>query len=52
METSSAVIEKNEISDNIKANVALGGTNSVNTFIIDNKINGGRCEGIFAIECG
>ena len=52
VETSSGIIEKNEISDNIKANIALGGTNSVNTFIVENKITGGRCEGIFVIECG
>ncbi|CAD8139625.1 unnamed protein product [Paramecium pentaurelia] len=52
VETSSAVIEKNEISDNIKANIALGGSNSVDTFIVENKILGGRCEGIFLIECG
>ena len=52
VETSSAVIEKNEISDNIKANVALGGINSVNTLIVENRIQGGRCEGIFVIECG
>lgn len=25
---------------------------SVNTFIVDNKIQGGRCEGIFIIESG
>jgi F-box protein 11 len=52
VETSSGIIEKNEISDNIKANIALGGTNSVNTFIVENQIFGGRCEGIFVIECG
>ena len=42
MEKSSAVIEKNEITDNIKANIALGGENSVNTLIVENKIQGGR----------
>jgi F-box protein 11 len=52
VETSSAVIERNEITDNIKANIALGGANSVDTFIVENKILGGRCEGIFLIECG
>ena len=30
----------------------MGGFNSVNTFIVDNKIQGGRCEGIFIIESG
>lgn len=52
VETSSAVIEKNEVTDNIKANIALGGANSVDTFVVENKILGGRCEGIFLIECG
>lgn len=52
METSSATIEKNEITENIKANIALGGVNSLNTSIIHNVISGGRCEGIFIIESG
>ena len=30
----------------------MGGTNSANTYIIENKIYGGRCEGIFCIEGG
>lgn len=46
------MIEMNEISENIKANIALGGVNSLNTCIIRNLISGGRCEGIFVIECG
>lgn len=52
VETSSGYIEKNNINENIKANIAFGGNNSVNTFIVDNKIYGGRCEGIFVIEGG
>ena len=52
VETASAIIERNDISENIKANIALGGKNSVDTFIVENKISQGRCEGIFAIECG
>ena len=52
VETSSGTIEGNEIKENIKANIALGGYNSVNTFIIENKISDGRCEGIFIIESG
>lgn len=51
VESSSATIEQNEISENLKANIALGGNNSVNTFIVENKIFGGRCEGIFLIDC-
>ena len=45
VETSEAVIEKNQIHENIKANIAFGGQNSVNTFIVGNNIFGGRCEG-------
>lgn len=52
VETASAVIKKNEITDNIKADLSLGGANSVDTFIVENKILGGRCKGIFSIECG
>lgn len=52
METSSGVIERNNINENIKANIAFGGSNSVNTFIVENNIYAGRCEGIFIIEGG
>lgn len=52
VETASAVIEMNEINDNLKANIALGGLNSINTLIVNNLIHSGRCEGIFLIECG
>ena len=38
IETSSAKIEKNYICENILANIAFGGNNSVNTIIIENKI--------------
>ncbi|KRX06053.1 Pectin lyase fold/virulence factor [Pseudocohnilembus persalinus] len=49
-ETSSGIIENNVIQENIKANIALGGQNSQNSLIINNKIIGGRCEGIFMIN--
>ncbi len=52
METSSAHIEKNKINSNIKANIAFGGFESVETVIIDNEINKGRSEGIYIIEGG
>jgi F-box protein 11 len=52
VENSSAHIESNEISENIKANVAFGGDMSANTVICRNKILKGRCEGIFMIEAG
>ena len=32
--------------------MAFGGNNSVNTVVLENKIYGGRCEGIFVIEGG
>lgn len=50
VESSSAVIEKNEIYENLKANLALGGGNSVNTLIVENSIHNGRCEGLFIID--
>jgi len=49
MESTNAHIEDNNISDNIKANIAFGGNNSVNTIIINNKISGSKNEGIFCI---
>ncbi|KAL4497849.1 hypothetical protein ABPG72_000604 [Tetrahymena utriculariae] len=52
VESSSAVIEQNEIKENIKANIAMGGANAINTCILKNIISGGRCEGIFIIESG
>ena len=52
VETSCAIIEQNNINENIKANIAFGGNNSVNTFIVENNIYSGRCEGIFVIEGG
>lgn len=51
-EHSSAHVERNEISSNIKANIAYGGEESCNTNIINNKILSGRCEGIFMLDCG
>ena len=49
---SSAHIEDNEIYDNIKSNIAFGGEGSVNTTIVNNRIHGGRCEGIFVLNGG
>jgi F-box protein 11 len=51
-ENSSAHIENNIISENIKANIAMGGDNSANNVVVKNEIFGGRCEGIFVIEGG
>jgi len=51
-ESSTATIERNDISENLKANIALGGINAINTNIIENEIHGGRCEGIFMINSG
>ena len=50
METSSAIVENNRISDNLKANIALGGLGSQNTLICNNTITEGRCEGIFMLD--
>lgn len=52
VENSSAHIERNQISENIKANIALGGEKSPDTVICHNQILKGRCEGIFMIEAG
>src|SRR3990167_3932531 len=52
VENSSAHIEKNQINQNIKANIAFGGQNSANTMIVKNTITKGRCEGIFMVEAG
>jgi len=51
-EKAQAHIENNEISDNMKSNIAYGGECSVNTTIIKNRICRGRCEGIFLIDGG
>ena len=40
VELSSGKIEKNYLCENIKANIALGGSNSVDIYIIENKITG------------
>jgi len=40
MDNSSGIIEKNDISENIKAGIALGGVNSENTLIVENEIHG------------
>jgi F-box protein 11 len=45
-----AVIEKNEIYKNIKANIAFGGKLAENSLVIENKLYGSRNEGIFIIE--
>ena len=47
---SSAIIKRNEIKNNIRANIAFGGNLSEDTKICENKIIGSRNEGIFAIE--
>lgn len=52
VENASAHIEDNQISENIKANIAFGGQLSSDTIITRNKILKGRCEGIFMIEAG
>lgn len=52
MESSSAVINSNSISQNILSNIALGGSNSENTLVINNKIWGGHHEGIYIVNSG
>jgi F-box protein 11 len=50
VESSCAKIENNLISENIKSNICLGGSNSVNTLIISNKIEQSAGEGILIIN--
>lgn len=52
VDSSTAYIEKNEIFENYKANIAFGGVNSGDTVILNNLIYRSRSEGIFAIEGG
>jgi parallel beta-helix repeat protein len=52
VDTASALIEKNKIFRNYKANIAYGGNYSADTLILNNRIFQSRSEGIFAIECG
>ena len=52
MDTASGYIEKNDIFQNYKANIAYGGNNSADTVILNNLIYQSRSEGIFAIEAG
>ena len=52
MDSASALIEKNKIFRNYKANIAYGGTNSADTLILNNRIFQSRSEGIFSIEAG
>jgi len=50
VESSSAVVEGNELAENLKANIALGGSNSINTLIVENKVMRGGQEGIFMMQ--
>ena len=52
VDTSIGYIEKNDIYQNYKANIAFGGNNSADTVILNNLIYQSRSEGIFAIEAG
>jgi len=52
IESTYAHIEKNMISRNYKANIALGGQSACDTVIINNEIKEGRQEGIFMITVG
>lgn len=49
-DTASAFVEKNDILANLKANIAVGGSSSNDTVILNNKIFNGRCEGIFMFQ--
>jgi len=50
VESTRAKIEQNVISNNILANIALGGVSSGDTYIVKNTISGGKSEGIYIIQ--
>ena len=50
VESTTAKIEQNVISNNILANIALGGVGSGDTYIIKNTISGGNSEGIYIVH--
>ena len=52
VDTASGYIEKNDVYQNYKANIAFGGLNSADTVILNNLIYQSRSEGIFCIEAG
>lgn len=52
VESSSAKIESNFLDENIEANIAFGGKNSVDTLIVDNKIHRSLSAGIYLVEGG
>jgi len=52
VDSASAYVEKNEIFQNYKANIAYGGNNSADSVILNNLIYKSRSEGIFCIEGG
>jgi len=52
VETSCAKIESNFLHENMEANIAIGGQNSVNNFIVDNKIYSCLSAGIYIVDGG
>lgn len=52
VENSWGKIIDNDISENTKANLALGGQDSMNSYISNNRITNGLAEGLFIIKSG
>lgn len=52
VESSWGTIINNDISESVKANVALGGIESTNSYISSNRIHSGSSEGIFIVKSG
>lgn len=52
VENSWGKIIDNDISHNSKANIALGGQDSMNSYVSNNRIKNGYSEGIFIIKSG
>src|SRR3990167_2109910 len=52
VESSCGTIINNDISESVKANIALGGIESTNSYISSNRIYQGLSEGIFIVKSG
>jgi parallel beta-helix repeat protein len=52
VESSWGTIINNDVSESAKANIALGGVESTNSYISSNRVHSGSSEGIFIVKSG
>jgi hypothetical protein len=52
VEKSNAIVEKNELLQNVECNVALGGEGSHHTILVDNLVKGSMGPGIIMVKAG